>query len=75
MWNPTNVTAFGLVALVLLQEHFQEHYQQQRKFILIVRSRYANVVTTLNQVLGVEIQKRCLQEVLYLGKEVSFLQE
>jgi hypothetical protein len=53
MWNPTNVTAvFGLVALVLLGTFSRALPTATEVYTSIVRSRYANVVTTLNQVLG-----------------------
>jgi hypothetical protein len=52
MWNPDVTAAFGLVALVLLQEFSRALPTATEVYTSIVRSRYANVVTTLNQVLG-----------------------
>jgi hypothetical protein len=55
--------------------NFQEHYQQQRKFIISVRSRYANVVTTLNQVLGCRNTEAMFTRGSYLGKAFFFYAE
>jgi hypothetical protein len=52
MWNPTNVTAGVWLGSVGATTGTRALPTATEVYTSIVRSRYANVVTTLNQVLG-----------------------